>query len=486
MLGTLIKKEILEAILSLRFLLATVLCLILIPVGMYVNVRDYQRRLTDYEEAVRLYEGRSRGTIQESFQAEGFRPPSVLSIFSVGLEYILPNKIVTSRTGAFQTSNELGIDNPQSMLFGKVDLVFNVSVVLSLLAFILTFNSVAGEKEDGTLKLIMSNAVPRWRLLVSKIVGNYIVLLVPFLTSMIIALIGLSTAGVVPLFSANIALPLVVILFVTLIFILSIFNLGIFVSTLTHRSLTSIVALLFVWTLIVLSLPKISPMIAEIIHPVKSQQVMNIQRSIFRESLEKKRNQELRELYGILASNLGLNPNRVFTQGNSDEERMLLQAFDSSRNMVEQKYEGEINQGLRKMDEDYENSQSVQVSIGMNLSRLSPVSSYAYIVSDICATGAMEVGKFRENARRFQDQVKESLYDKFIIKSYTSESGSATSTSYAPGFDPRNIRAPQLEYRHTSMAEALGREWVDILLLFLFNIVFFIFSYAAFLRYDVR
>jgi len=409
-----------------------------------------------------------------------------LSIFSVGLEYILPNKIVTSRTGAFQTSNELGIDNPQSMLFGKVDLVFNVSVVLSLLAFILTFNSVAGEKEDGTLKLIMSNAVPRWRLLVSKIVGNYIVLLVPFLTSMIIALIGLSTAGVVPLFSANIALPLVVILFVTLIFILSIFNLGIFVSTLTHRSLTSIVALLFVWTLIVLSLPKISPMIAEIIHPVKSQQVMNIQRSIFRESLEKKRNQELRELYGILASNLGLNPNRVFTQGNSDEERMLLQAFDSSRNMVEQKYEGEINQGLRKMDEDYENSQSVQVSIGMNLSRLSPVSSYAYIVSDICATGAMEVGKFRENARRFQDQVKESLYDKFIIKSYTSESGSATSTSYAPGFDPRNIRAPQLEYRHTSMAEALGREWVDILLLFLFNIVFFIFSYAAFLRYDVR
>src|SRR5205807_9421029 len=204
----------------------------------------------------------------------------------------------------------------------------------------------------------------------------------------------------------------------------------------------------------------------------KSQQVMNIQRSIFRESLEKKRNQELRELYGILASNLGLNPNRVFTQGNSDEERMLLQAFDSSRNMVEQKYEGEINQGLRKMDEDYENSQSVQVSIGMNLSRLSPVSSYAYIVSDICATGAMEVGKFRENARRFQDQVKESLYDKFIIKSYTSESGSATSTSYAPGFDPRNIRAPQLEYRHTSMAEALGREWVDILLLFLFNIVF--------------
>ncbi len=101
MLKTIIKKEILEAIFSLRFLIATLLCFVLIPLGMYVNMKEYEQRLADYQEAVRLYQQRSEGNIPWDFQAEGYRPPSVLSIFSVGLEYFFPNKIVTSRGGAF-------------------------------------------------------------------------------------------------------------------------------------------------------------------------------------------------------------------------------------------------------------------------------------------------------------------------------------------------------------------------------------------------
>jgi len=44
MLGILIKKEIIETILDLRFVIVTLLCVVLIPLGMYVSIKDYEQR----------------------------------------------------------------------------------------------------------------------------------------------------------------------------------------------------------------------------------------------------------------------------------------------------------------------------------------------------------------------------------------------------------------------------------------------------------
>ncbi len=74
------------------------------------------------------------------------------------------------------------------------------------------------------------------------------------------------------------------------------FDLGVLVSTLTHRSITSIVVLLFVWTVFVLSVPKISPMVAEILYPVESQQIENLREALVRKNLEAELDQRRREL----------------------------------------------------------------------------------------------------------------------------------------------------------------------------------------------
>ncbi len=44
MLKVLIKKEVLEALLSLRFLIGTLLCLVLIPLGLFVSTKEYEQR----------------------------------------------------------------------------------------------------------------------------------------------------------------------------------------------------------------------------------------------------------------------------------------------------------------------------------------------------------------------------------------------------------------------------------------------------------
>ncbi len=486
MFRTVLIKEIQENLLSSRFLTALLLCITLIPIGTYVNLKVYKQRLLDYQEAERLYHERAEGSINMDFHAEGYRAPSFLSIFSVGLEYFLPTKIVTSRDGNLTISNETTVNNAPSFLFGKMDLLFNVTFVLSLLALIFTFNSVSGEKENGTLRLSLSNSIPRWQILLAKLIGNFTILFIPFLISTFISLIILIFSAGIPIFSEQILLSIIVIIISALLFIFCMFNLGILVSTLTHRSINSIVMLLFIWTILVLSVPKISPMIAEIIHPIKSQQVINLEKKLIRSNLDKQLDRELRELYDKISNEFGLSDS-YSVPGRNEEERNAHAQYDEQKIAIEQSYQERINSDIGKLDQQYNNERNLQTSIATNLSRISPVSCYSYIVSEIAATGMLEMNNFVEHARRFQDRVTEDIYNKYIIKSYGGTSGgSATMISRKDGFDPKEAPVPQLNYAHINFKKTLRYIWIDMMLLVLYNLIFFAAAYVAFLRYDVR
>lgn len=80
MFFTLMPKEIHETIITYRFLIALFLCLILIPLAMYVSLKDYEKRNEEYQNSMRLYQQKSEGRINPEFQAEGFCPPSRLTV----------------------------------------------------------------------------------------------------------------------------------------------------------------------------------------------------------------------------------------------------------------------------------------------------------------------------------------------------------------------------------------------------------------------
>ena len=108
MLKTLILKEIHETIINMRFLIAALICIVLIPLGMYVSLKDYERSFEGYQTSMRLYQERTEGRVQPTnFEAEGYRPPSALSMFASGLENFLPDKVVTSSDGQFEKSSRV-------------------------------------------------------------------------------------------------------------------------------------------------------------------------------------------------------------------------------------------------------------------------------------------------------------------------------------------------------------------------------------------
>jgi len=140
------------------------------------------------------------------------------------------------------------------------------------------------------------------------------------------------------------------------------------------------------------------------------------------------------------------------------------------------------------IDQEYKNALNIQSTIANTLSRLSPISCYYYAISEIAATGTLEMEIFDNQAKQFQQFVKETFYDNMIKKTYNVGEGEATviSWDYKGDFNPQNYKIPILQYRHTTLNEALNEEMIDIFLLIIFNLLFFVVGFLCFQRYDVR
>jgi ABC-2 type transport system permease protein len=483
MLATLIRKEFLESMLSLRFGIISVLCVIVIPLSFYVNLRSYEQRLSEYLEAKRLYEERMRGPVSMDLQAEGLRPPSPLTIVSIGLEDYLPNKVITRRDEGVQIVNTRGIDNPQMQLLGKVDFVFVVTVVVSLLSFILIAQGIPGEKESGTLRMVLANPVPKSVILLAKFIANYLVLLTPFITSILLGLLVILFSGSVDIFSADHLLRFLLVVGISLLFLAAFFALGLLITSFAYRAATSMISLVFVWVVLALVFPKVSTMLAQVVHPVRSQQLFTIQKSFLKEAIEKERELSLRRLYDQVAVEYGQNPMSVSAGSNlSDFQKAYLQR----RETIEEEYKARLKTELERMENDYEKDKSTQENISLNISRLSPISSFYYIVSELTNTGTLEAVQFEEYARRFYSRIEQEVYGRFRVVTFGGTGGASASFTQADPNLPTRETVSRFQYQSASLEKVLGIVWIDIMYLILFTLIFISFAYVRFLKYDVR
>jgi len=486
MFTTLLLKEIQETIYTFRFIITSLLCLILIPLGLFVSLKDYEQRLIEYRSSVQKYTEYSKGKIGRNFQAEGYRPPAPLSIFSNGLKSLLPEKVITQNSGNFEIQNRQERDNPQAVLFGKIDFAFIVSFVLSILALILTFSSITQEKEMGTIRLVMANSVPRWQILLAKVLGSYLVFLGPFLVSLLIGLIILILSGVINPFSPEILPNFLGLIFMTLIFLFAMFNLGIFISTLTRNSLLSMVILLLIWIVFSLAIPKISPMLAEAIYPLKAREVLDKEIKMIQENYENELRKKEQDLIDQVLTDKGI------TQRGGDGMWDILRSISDVYNQAKAPIQEEVYRRrdleIAQIEQEYLNDFNVQMTIGMTLSRISPMSCFTVILSEFSGTGIIELSNFREYSKRFQETVKQEIYDNYTYERYSLREGSTYSgSSSKEGFNSERIAIPHLSnYRHVTFLQALKKVWVDILILCLFTILFFTASFVSFIRYDVR
>jgi ABC-type transport system involved in multi-copper enzyme maturation permease subunit len=489
MLRHLIIKEIQEIVTNARSLFVMLICVVLIPLGLYVSTKEYEQAKTAYIDAERMYIEGNKDNRGMQFIAEGYIPPSPLSIFSSGLSGYLPNKISTNSQGVWQAINDHGINNPIALLFGKIDFYFIVTFILSLLAFIFTFNSITGEKESGTLRLIAANPVHRWKIIFAKIVGNYTVFLVSFFAGIISGLVLLTLTTNVPILSTSYLLPFVMILIISLMFLFILFNLGILLSIKTKNSGASITASLLLWVLIAVIIPKISPMIAQIVYPIETEEVVNKKKTMKREEIQEEYDKERGALLSAIMKENGLNAEtfNIFSSWDDPAFTTSRNKYDKKISDIKNKYEIRKVEEIEKIERNYNSKKHVQQNIAKNISRISPVSSFTFLINDITHTGLGELKNIETNGNQFRQYTESEYYSRIRTDYKEYRVGGMISNGYFGDISKLGLEVPRLQnYIYPSLVDSLVNNWTDILLLCFYSLLFFIVSVFQFIKYDVR
>jgi len=422
MLKSIIRKEILNNLFSYKFSIIFILSTILILVSIFVMYRDYCLAL-DNHDILRKESGNSATVI----------PPTPLGIFAKGLDENLCRPWELEAVGVEISSEEQKSLNNLFKLFTAPDLLYIIKVILSLCAMLFAFDMVSGEKETGTLRQSLSNSLKRPILIFGKWLGGFTSFILPFFMAVLLGTILVTLSPMVDINAQGWA-RLGLFILSGVIYLAVFFSLGLLISCLTHRSSTSLVISLFVWTILVFLIPNLGNILARQFVQIPTAQQLELKR----EQIRNKFNSEYDRI--------------LKTQPDFKErEKALLRRYVA---------EGD------KLDEDYRNRFNSLVTVSQNITRFSPAAAFTFLATDIMGTGMAEERRLKRAAQQYRD---------ILLEWYTDENRDEES------------KEPAFGYQRSSVKGALGQGGLsNCLVLILLNVLFLTGAYVAFLRYDVR
>jgi ABC-type transport system involved in multi-copper enzyme maturation permease subunit len=445
MLKTIIKREILEYLKSAKFLIGLGITLALAAGSTVINVQDYKGRLQDYQAAVQEMKS-------DSFYKRLFRPPQVLSTLIQGKDRKLGNSIaVTYMDIPSTTSGYMGEGRSQHHRlvsgFAAVDFAFIVRVVLSLMVIFIAYNAVSEEKSSGTLKLILSNRVPRDQLLLGKFLGGWLVIMGSFIVAALVSLILILSHSFIA-FASGEWTRLLVFIGLSALYLTVFYAICLFVSVLVNRPSISLMILLQAWVFLIIIYPNLGIIAAENLFKLPSQEQLAQQKVAAFQPYEAEQ-RKIQEAFG-----------QAVRTGSGVSKDVGL------RNVELWAMRADLG---HQVDEEFSRKLTAQTNLARAISSLSPAVLFDQAAERYGRTGMAEYERFmREVYRYWQQHVERS---KLI---YTDRE------AYK--------KAPPIDFRLPveSTAEAFAATWLQWLLLAFFGLAFFALAYTAFLRRDVR
>ena len=276
MIGIVFKKEMLSHLLSQRFAVCTALAVVLIIANGAITTQTYVHKKASYltQRAIedsKLHEISYYAALgwdwiaSTNFNAapkvkvapRALRAPRPLETFAQGAErqagqavkvllFEVPYR--AEEVSPFQSSN------PYLAIFAFFDMVYVFQLVLGLLAILIASEAISGEKEDGTLRLMLTTNASRAQVLVGKILAGLTTLAIPAaLGFILLAILLLSTEAIELGVGEWVRVCLLFVL--SLLYLLVFYLIGLAISCATHRSATSLIYALFTWTLLAIVLP---------------------------------------------------------------------------------------------------------------------------------------------------------------------------------------------------------------------------------------
>lgn len=150
--------------------------------------------------------------------------------------------------------------------FADLDWGFAIGLVLSLMAILLTYDGICGDRQAGTLPLVLCGAVPRAAVLGGKGIAALSVLLAAMLLGAGVSLSAAVLLGTVTL-SLGLLAKTAAMTVAGALYLAFFVGLGLLVSSRCQRPGTSLVTLLLLWTVLVFLLPNTTAGVVSAVHP---------------------------------------------------------------------------------------------------------------------------------------------------------------------------------------------------------------------------
>jgi len=424
MFRIIVGKELLESVSTLKFLLMAILIVVLFSASGFICVRGYKRSVESYRTGQEKYFKTVFETDRNSLRFAA--PPKQLSIFAHGLEDAMESTFFLQRAAKF-SKRVPAESNPIFAAIRIPDIAYVVMVVVSLLAMFHTYDSISGERESGTLGLILSNPISRGTFLLGKWVGRYLALLIPLGLGFVIVLLQAQMSPYID-FKAEDWIRIALFCAATFLYISLWCSLGIFLSAKTRSTNISLLALFIIWTIVVITLPRMGMPIARVFVSAPSRSEMETERD--RISREREDNYWDRRARG-------------------------LSGFDEQESAV-------AVSGAEQLEQDYMRKHAYLAAVAGHISRISPAAVYLYASTNIVGTGIEDNHKFLDTALRYISDMRF-------------------------GMPPTGAgRQKEVKFFSVRLTDSLVNSKIDLILLIFTNILLFMCAYLFFLRSDVK
>jgi ABC-type transport system involved in multi-copper enzyme maturation permease subunit len=475
------KREIYDNMTSLRFGFTVILLVLLMIINAVTFITTgYGKRAEHYREGTASALDKLRGNCSSVYNLvlEGpgnlLKKPSPLTFCADGGEEYIPGMAQgVSAHWSGQWGSGYSAKGFWRMYYPnfdvsrrnimpsylKIDWAFIIGMLVSFACILFTFDAISGEKERGTLRLILAGAVPRSSVILGKFVGAFISVMLPLSIAMLLNLLIINVSGSVQLDVEHWG-RIGMITLISAIYVSIFICLGILVSARCSRSSTSLLTLLLVWVIFVVLMPSILGSISSGLKEAPSVDEISRRKESARDDMWKKCGEK---------GTFDTNPSR----DSSDMEALRLWAeFLNGDRETEEKF----------MDEELD-AQLAQIQLARQVTRISPTAIYQYALESVSNTGFERHRKFIASVRvyrnRFWEYIKsEDQKDPDSSHVYFVREGLSDKPA---SFD----NAPRFT-ENLVLTSALRDALLDIAILSLSSVFFFMTAYIFFIRADVK
>lgn len=475
MIHQIICKEILENILSLRFILSLLLIVSLFAVSSFVFVGKYRQQSRNYwkdtNQNLSVLSKRSKKLYKLAFYKQRiYRKPKPLSFCAEGFEIYLPSRF---KINAFsrdypEVKNRSNFDLAR---FSDVDWVFVISLILSFVALLLSYDVICGEKEAGTLRLMLAGSIPRYKVLMGKYLGTIITLGIPLIIGLLVNLIIVVSSKDIVV-DGGMWLKVFAIILLSFLYLSVFVLLGMFISSRSARSANCMAILLLMWVGLVILIPAFGRITAGASYKAHT-----------RAECEKRLAEVDKQIKDdLMAGKFGMRAGSMVSDDPHDPRQ-----DPSARARWKNAWTNARNQVL----DDHLNQMVAQADTGRWLTCISPAVVYQRASEMIAVTGVNRFKTLYRQIKRYQEDLKEYIRGKdaedpdslhFISEEKSAARRWGTISKKRVDF----ATVPKFQERDLGLGESLQLAIWDIGLLVLFNLVFFAAAFVSFLRYDVR